>query len=145
MNRMTRQYLEQSNRCMNNGTQNNGQQMKSGGNSHNFTPPRFEPVGQNKPTMPNMPTVPNVPPMQKNTYRNTEQNGQQCRPAPPPPPQAECEEKPQPRCEKSSDPIKNILGGDINSDSLLIIMLIAILAKEKADIKLLLALGYLLL
>lgn len=116
--------------------------MKSGGNSRNFTPPRFEPVGQNKPTMPNMPTVPNVPPMQKNTYRNTEQNGQQCRPAPPPP---ECEEKPQPRCEKSSDPIKNILGGDINSDNLLIIMLIAILAREKADIKLLLALGYLLL
>lgn len=141
---MTRQYLEQSNRCMNNSMQNNGQQMKSGGNSRNFTPPRFEPVGQNKPTMPNMP---NVPPAQKNTYRNTEQIGQQCKqPAPPPPPpQAECEEKPQPRCEKSSDPIKNILGGDISSDSLLIIMLIAILAKEKADIKLLLALGYLLL
>lgn len=126
---------------MNNGTQNNSQQMKSGGNSRNFTPPRFEPVGQNKPTMP---TVPNVPPMQKNTYRNTEQDGQQCRPAPPLPP-PKCEEMPQPRCEKSSDPIKNILGGDINSDSLLIIMLIAILAREKADIKLLLALGYLLL
>lgn len=139
---MTHQYLEQSNRWMNNGMQNNGQQMKSGGNSRNFTPPRFEPVGQNKPIMPN---VPNMPPAQKNTYRNTEQVGQQCRPVPPPPPPAKCEEKPQPRCEKSSDPIKNILGGDINSDSLLIIMLIAILAREKADIKLLLALGYLLL
>lgn len=66
-----------------------------------------------------------------------------------PPPQGKCPEKTENEKNKSNSPLNFLSGmfsgGKIDNDKLIIIMLIIILAKEGADLKLLIALGYILM
>lgn len=111
MERMTRQYVEQSNRYMS----RNGQ-----------TAPRFENMRPPSPAPQR-----NMPPQRENTPRNT------------PPVCKECA-VPCPAEEKSTG-ITSLQDIFRDKDRLLILALMIILLKEKADIKLILALGYILL
>ncbi len=100
MNRMARQYLEQSNRAM---RQNRSSRQNT----------RFEPVQ-------------NVPP-----------------PVPEPPPPAHEPHPPEPMVSRKESPLESLLNPD--SEKILIILLIIVLLKEKADFRIIAALGYLLI
>lgn len=102
---------------------------------------------------------PNQAYMRRNTIRRQisakdDVQAQNQPPTPPPPPPPEKEERVKP---KGSTPQKNpsqgrknmlsglFSDGKLDNDKIIIIALIVILAKEGADIKLLLALGYILM
>ncbi|MBD5146243.1 MAG: hypothetical protein HDT21_10120 [Ruminococcus sp.] len=133
MNIVTRQYAEQGNRFMQQQmlrTQNtqNQQNGQNGQNPHN-NQTRFERV---------------VP--ENNTYggrQNTpKQNGAPQRPSgiPAPAPQPPAEEH-----EPRKDQMLFGSGFQFDNEKLMILLILYLLIKEKADIKLILALGYLLL
>lgn len=75
------------------------------------------------------------------------------KPCPDIPPKTPCEEKPCPEKkepQKNKGPLSGILenffpGMDLDNDKILVILLIILLSREGADIKLLLALGYLMI
>lgn len=109
MERMTKQYVEQSNRYIN----RNGQNAPR---FENMRPPSSDPRR-------------NMPPPRDNTLRD------------PPPVCRECS----PPCQTAGSSISGIQDILHDKDRLLILALMIILLKEKADIKLILALGYILL
>lgn len=137
MNRMTRQYAEQGNRFMQQQmlrTQNtqNAQNVQNVQNPQN-NQTRFERV---------------VP--ENNTYGGRQnapkQNGAPQRPSgiPAPAPQP-ASEPPAKEREPRRDPQLFGSGFQFDNEKLMILLILYLLIKEKADIKLILALGYLLL
>ncbi|MCI5904338.1 MAG: hypothetical protein MRZ61_04260 [Oscillospiraceae bacterium] len=124
MNRMTRQLLEQSNRAFRQNTPQNMQRE----------PP------QSRPTMPYSSTGTRFEQMNRPMRNNTVQRPN----APPPMPQKSgnkpCESAPAP---KKGSGLDSLFSGD--GDTALIVLIIVLLIKEKADMKLILALGYLLI
>ena len=121
MNRMTRQYAEQGNRFL----QQQMQQMRN-----NQT--RFEQVRPDNNTYGKSRN--GIPPQQKQQNRQTMQAIQQ-----EPPVQNRSEEKLQ------TANLSFLSDLNLDGEKLMIILIMYLLIKEKADIKLILALGYLLL
>ncbi len=128
MNMMARQFNEQGNRFMRQ-TRNPPQNRQSSPPPQ----PRFEAVG-------------NKPPVQQSVTYNggagRRTNISQT-PVNEPEPVRVPEAKEPPREESSADTLFS--GLNIDGEKLLILLLICLLIKEKADIKLILALGYLLM
>lgn len=138
MNRVTRQYAEQGNRFMQQQmlrTQNtqNQQNGQNGQNQHN-NQTRFERV---------------VP--ENNTYGGKQQNAPKQNGAPqrpsgiPAPAPQPAPEPPAKELEPRRDPSLFGPAFQFDNEKLMILLILYLLIKEKADIKLILALGYLLL
>ena len=124
MNRMTRQLLEQSNRAFRQNTPRDTQReppQSRPGMPYSSTGTRFEQM--NRPPRNNAVQRPNAPPPMPQKSGNKP-----------------CENAPAPKKESGLD---SLFGGD--GDTALIILIIVLLMKEKADMKLILALGYLLI
>lgn len=126
MNRMTRQLLEQSNRTL---RQNAPQNMQR------------DPPPQSRPGMPYSNTGTRFEQMNRPPRNGYGQRAGPPPSSPPPPPnKSPCENTPAPKQENG---FAGLFSGD--GDTALIILIIVLLMKEKADMKLILALGYLLI